>query len=98
MLNPLMLLSTPHSNTKTSQLQASKIHNTLRLLRTQLLKLPQQGDIQIYIHDFQAILNRIEDDMANGDQLFLFLNGLTIVDNMWNFTIQVNYRMRWTIV
>jgi len=51
-------------------------HNN-QLLRAQLLKLRQHGDIQLYIHEFQAILNRIEDDMAVGDQLFFFISGLS---------------------
>ena len=51
-------------------------HNN-QLLRAQLLKLRQHGDIQLYIHEFQAILNRIDDDMATGDQLFYFIGGLS---------------------
>jgi len=43
----------------------------------QLTKLRQHGDIQNYVHEFQAILNRIEDEMATGDQLFYFINGLS---------------------
>ena len=50
-------------------------HNN-QLLRMQLLKLRQLGDIQMYIHEFQAILNKIDDEMATGDQLFYFINGL----------------------
>ena len=33
-------------------------HNN-QLLRAQLFKLRQHGDIQLYIHEFQAILNRL---------------------------------------
>jgi len=51
-------------------------HNN-QLLRMQLTKLRQHGDIQNYVHEFQAILNRIEDEMATGDQLFYFINGLS---------------------
>ena len=47
-------------------------HNN-QLLRMQLLKLRQLGDIQMYIHEFQAILNKIYDEMA---QLFYFVNKL----------------------
>ena len=51
-------------------------HNN-QLLRMQLTKLRQHGDIQNYVHEFQAILNKIEDDMATGDQLFYFMTGLS---------------------
>lgn len=51
-------------------------HNN-QLLRMQMLKLRQHGDIQMYIHEFQAVLNKVDDDMAMGDQLFYFINGLS---------------------
>jgi hypothetical protein len=50
-------------------------HNN-QLLRAQRLRVRQQGDIQNYVHEFQAILNKIDDDMASGDQLFYFITGL----------------------